>query len=128
MNYAVRMDLPTPAYTNNVPILTKSGGQGDAYKDPKSPESTIMDLAVLQAQASVDSKYDIKTSAFHEGTEAFANYESVTNKQILLVIITFIFILLVTIKSLRIYGKLFLLTVAVVLMILVIGVYSRDER
>ena len=56
----------TPSYDPNIPIVSSSGGTIAAYKDPKSPESIIKKTTEINAQASVDSKYDVQASA-HEG-------------------------------------------------------------
>ena len=58
---------PTPSFNKNVPVVTPGGGSSLAYKDPNSPESILRNTATLQAQALVDTKYDVATSPYHEG-------------------------------------------------------------
>jgi len=58
---------PTPSFNQNVPVVTSAGGTAHAYKDPKSPESILRQTAELNAQAAVDSKFDVATSPYHDG-------------------------------------------------------------
>ena len=58
---------PTPSFDPNIPIVSSAGGSEAAYKDPNSPESIMKKTATLNAQAIVDSKYDVNVSAHKEG-------------------------------------------------------------
>jgi hypothetical protein len=42
-----------------VPVISSAGGTADAYKDPKSPESIMRNTAMIEAQTSVNAKYDV---------------------------------------------------------------------
>ena len=60
-------DAPPP-YDTNIPVVTSAGGTSAAYKDPNSPESLMKKATLMQAQAAVDSTYDVK--------EGFGRYSS----------------------------------------------------
>jgi len=123
------MSFPIPSYDKHIPIVTPSSGDKNAYKDVNSPEYIIQQVAQVRAQTAVDSIYDVERPAYHDPIQiqqAFCDYNRTSTMQILLVIITILFIVLVTRKNLRLSGKLFMLSSAVVLVVLVISVYSRD--
>jgi len=50
---------PEPTFSKNVPVISSAGGTADAYKDPKSPESIMRNTAMIEAQSSVNAKYDV---------------------------------------------------------------------
>ena len=50
---------PEPTFNKNVPIISSAGGTADAYNDPKSPESIMRNTAMVEAQTSVNAKYDV---------------------------------------------------------------------
>lgn len=50
---------PEPTFNKNVPVISSAGGTADAYKDPKSPESIMRNTAMIEAQSSVNAKYDV---------------------------------------------------------------------
>ena len=63
---------PTPSYNPNIPIISSAGGTSVAYKDPNSPESIMKATTLLQAQAAVDSTYDVDVSKIKKQKEGFA--------------------------------------------------------
>lgn len=119
---------PTPSFNPNIPIVTPGGGTSAAYKNPNSPESILKNLTTLQVQASVDQKFDVAQSAYHE--EKFTNFAYTKNPsdmiRILLGCIIVLFIALVSFKTLPFSAKTFLLFIAVVLTLLVIHLYVRN--
>lgn len=56
---------PKPSYNPNIPIISSAGGTSVAYKDPNSPESIMKKTTEVNAQAAVDSSYDVNVPA-HE--------------------------------------------------------------
>jgi len=136
MKYACRaaeMSFPIPAYIQHIPVVSPNAGNKEAYLIPDSPEAIIQQTAKLRAQAAVDSIYDVPTKAFHENVavsnakkEGFGNCNRGNTMQILLVFTVLLFILLVSRKNLRYTAKIYILSAAVLLILLVIAVYSRD--
>ena len=65
---------PIPSFNANIPIISSAGGTAVAYKDPNSPESIMKATTLLQAQAAVDSTYDVDVSKLDkkEKKEGFA--------------------------------------------------------
>jgi hypothetical protein len=67
---------PIPSFNPHIPIISSSGGTAAAYKDPNSPESIMKKTTLVQAQAAVDSTYDVdlaKVEGFTDKSE-FASY------------------------------------------------------
>ena len=50
---------PKPVFDPNVPIVSSAGGSTAAYKDPTSAESIMRKTATVNAQAIVDSQFDV---------------------------------------------------------------------
>lgn len=120
---------PIPAYSPHVPIISKSGGDPDAYNDPNSPESIVKKTAEMNAQVAVDSMFDVKTNNFHEDKpirESFGNYDSPTSINIILVVITILLILLFINKTFKKQAKIYITSVAAIFVILVISMHIRD--
>jgi hypothetical protein len=115
---------PTPSFNPNIPIVTSAGGTTAAYKDPNSPESILKKTTEVQAQSAVDSKYDVAQSPYAQG---FKNYRR-SNKgprSTLLTFIILLFILLVVFKTLKFVAKLFLASLAVILLLILIVYFTR---
>jgi hypothetical protein len=135
MKYAIRMSFPIPSYNQHLPVVSPAAGDKTAYTDPNTPEAIIKQVAEVRAQAAVDTIYDVPTADYHDPEpisnavkkEAFCDYNRTSTMQILMVITTLLFIVLVSHKHLRYSAKMFLLTAAVLCITLVISVYSRDE-
>lgn len=110
---------PTPSYNPNVPIVTSAGGTTAAYKDPNSPESILRKTTEVQVQSIVDSQFDVGQSAYKQG---FTNFRSKRSgaRPTLLTFIILLFILLVVFKSLKFVAKLFLASLAVILILILI--------
>ena len=88
---------PTPSYNANIPIISSAGGTSVAYKDPNSPESIMKATTLLQAQAAVDSTYDVDVSKIKKkegfkGLKAFGKRRN--DSRILYLFILFILALL----------------------------------
>lgn len=95
----------------------------------------------MRAQACVDTMYDVKPTIYHTGEsirnlsprsrtiDGFCDYKTTASVAIpiLLVFILALFIILVSRKSLRRSGKLYLLASAGILMVVVIFIYTRNE-
>lgn len=81
---------PTPSYNPNIPIISSAGGTSVAYKDPNSPESIMKATTLLQAQAAVDSTYDVDVSKIKK-KEGFYGLRNPSNdSRILYLFILFI--------------------------------------
>jgi uncharacterized membrane protein len=86
---------PTPSYNPNIPIISSAGGTSVAYKDPNSPESIMKATTLLQAQAAVDSTYDVDLSKLDKKKEGFrASAKRRNDSRILYLFIVFILALL----------------------------------
>jgi uncharacterized membrane protein len=86
---------PTPSYNPNIPIISSAGGTSVAYKDPNSPESIMKATTLLQAQAAVDSTYDVDVSKLDKKKEGFrASAKRRNDSRILYLFIVFILALL----------------------------------
>lgn len=88
---------PTPSYNPHIPIISSAGGTSVAYKDPNSPESIMKATTLLQAQAAVDSTYDVDVSKLDKKKEGFRGLlrkKSRNDSRILYLFILFILALL----------------------------------
>jgi hypothetical protein len=99
---------PEPTFNPNVPVVTPGGGTSAAYKDPNSPESIMKKTAETQAQARVDSRYDVK--------EGYSGYK----KHHLLRPFLFLMILLLFVKTRKEVANIYLFALASVILILYI--------
>jgi hypothetical protein len=115
---------PTPSYNPNVPIVTSAGGTTAAYKDPNSPESILRKTSQTQAQAAVDSKYDVAQTPYKQGFKNFKGRISGA-RPTLLTFIILLFIVLIVFKSLKFVAKLFLTSLAVILLLILIVYFNR---
>ena len=97
---------PEPKFNPNVPVVTPGGGTTAAYKDPNSPESIMKKTAQTQAQAIVDTRYDVK--------EGYCGYRS---HQLLL---PFLFLLVVVLfmKTRKEVANIYLFCIASVVLVL----------
>ena len=68
---------PEPTFNKNVPVISSAGGTADAYKDPKSPESIMRNTAMIEAQSSVNAKYDVnlEKEKKKEGFKGFKGFK-----------------------------------------------------
>ena len=83
-------DAPPP-YDTNVPVVTSAGGTSAAYRDPNSPESLMKKATLMQAQAAVDSTYDVK--------EGFSRFPTFTLLPFILAVSIVLFLLQNRIKK-----------------------------
>jgi hypothetical protein len=112
---------PEPTYNANIPIISSAGGTAVAYKDPNSPESIMKKTTLAQAQSKVDTKFDVNLAA----VEGFQVY-TYTDVYILYVFVTLLLITLFTqTTKLR---KLFILSLASLLLVLSIYLLQRNVR
>ncbi len=104
---------PEPKYNPNVPVVTPGGGTTSAYKDPNSPESIMKKVAVTEAQAQVDSRYDV--------------YEKFQNRKQHTLLLPFLFLLIILLftKTRKETANIYIFCVASVLLILYV-VYSQN--
>lgn len=146
---------PTPSYNANIPVVTSEGGTNIAYKDPNSPESILKKTTELNAQVAVDTKFDVATSPYYEGFQRFQGncpygcpyacpygcprrcrcpycYQKETfqttnpiDLQTLLLMTILVFVAAVSLPSLRAAGKVFLLSLCVILVVLTLTMYHH---
>lgn len=134
------MAFAIPSCELDIPVLSPSAGDKNAYLDPNSPDAIIRKTATLRAQACVDTMYDVHPTIYHTGepiknlpakklTEPFCDYKATASGTIpiLLVFVLALLIILVSRKSLRRSGKLCVLVCALLLMAVVIYIYTRNE-
>lgn len=106
---------PEPKYDPNIPVVTPGGGTVAAYNDPNSPESLMKKTAETRAQASVDSKFDVK--------EGYCGY----HRHHLLLPFLFLFLILLFTKTRKEVANIYLFTLASVLLTLYI-ILSQNGR
>ena len=133
------MAFAIPSCELDIPVLSPSAGDKNAYLEPNSPDAIIRKATAMRAQACVDTMYDVKPAVYHTGEpiknlsprprtiDGFYDYKASYTIPILLVFILALFIILVSSKSLRRSGKLCVLACAVILMAVVIYIYTRNE-
>jgi len=113
---------PTPSYNPNIPIISSAGGTSVAYKDPNSPESIMKATTLLQAQAAVDSTYDVDVSKLDkkEGFAALrASAKRRNDSRILYLFIVFILaVLFFRRKTIGPQSKTWLLVLAAALIVI----------
>ncbi len=85
----------------NIPVVTSAGGKAESYNDPNSPESIMRRTKEIEVQAIVDSKYDVKDSAYDK-KENFKNWHRTTQKTPLL---HFAAVIIFTLASYKILKK-----------------------
>ena len=113
---------PEPNYNPNVPVISSAGGTAAAYKDPNSPESIMKKTALTQAQGQIDTKFDVNLALVKEGFQVYTQ----TDVYILYVFVTLLLITLFTqTTKLR---KLFILSLASLLLVLSIYLLQRNVR
>ena len=133
------MAFAIPSCELDIPVLSPSAGDKNAYLEPNSPDAIIRKATAMRAQACVDTMYDVKPTIYHTGEpiknlsprprniDGFCDYKARYSIPILLIFILALFIILVSSKSLRRSGKLCVLACAVILMAVVIYIYTRNE-
>jgi hypothetical protein len=114
---------PEPTYNPNIPILSPAGGTAVAYKDPNSPEAIMKKATLAHAQSQVDSKYDVNLAAV---TKEGFQVSTMTDVYILYIFVTLLLITLFT-QTTKI-RKLFILTLASLLLLLSIYLLQRNVR
>lgn len=97
---------PEPTYNPNIPVVTPGGGTVAAYNDPNSPESIMKKTAESQAQARVDSRYDVK--------EGYCSYRC----HHLLLPFIFLLVILLFMKTRKEIANIYLFFIASVLLVL----------
>ena len=115
---------PTPSYNANIPIISSAGGTSVAYKDPNSPESIMKATTLLQAQAAVDSTYDVDVSKLEkdkkkEGFRGLLRKKRRNDSRILYLFILFILaVVFFRRKTIGLQSKTWLLILAVALIVI----------
>jgi hypothetical protein len=113
---------PEPTYNPNIPIISSAGGTAVAYKDPNSPESIMKKTTLAQAQSQVDTKYDVNLAAVKEGFQVYTPTD-------VYVLYVFVALLLITLFTQTTQArKLFILTLASVLLVISIYLLQRNVR
>jgi uncharacterized membrane protein len=113
---------PIPSFNANIPIISSAGGTAVAYKDPNSPESIMKATTLLQAQAAVDSTYDVDVSKLDK-KEGFKGFKALgkrrNDSRILYLFIVFILALLFfRRKTIGLQSKTWLLILAAALIVI----------
>jgi hypothetical protein len=99
---------PKPTFDPNVPVVTPGGGTSAAYKDPNSPESIMRKTAETQAQARVDSRFDVK--------ESYCGYRTHN----LLLPFLFLLIIVLFMKTRKEVANIYLFVIASIVLVLYI--------
>ena len=113
---------PSPTYDPNVPVVSSSGGGSAAYKDPNSPESIMRKTATLDAQAKMDSRYDVA-----EGYRVRRKSKGGISK-LFVFLLFFILVLFFGWKLVKFAAKVFLGFLAVILLLVIIGIYKNGKE
>jgi hypothetical protein len=111
---------PQPTYNPNVPVVSSAGGGSAAYKDPNSPESIIKKTATLDAQAKVDSRFDVA-----EGYKSRKNKNKKGTNSVIILFIFFVLIIYFGWKLVKFTAKVFLGFLAVILLIVILSIYKN---
>lgn len=114
---------PIPSFNANIPIISSAGGTAVAYKDPNSPESIMKATTLLQAQAAVDSTYDVDVSKLDKKKEGFKGFRAFgkrrNDSRILYLFIVFILAMLFfRRKTIGLQSKTWLLILAAALIVI----------
>jgi hypothetical protein len=80
---------PKPSYNPNIPIISSAGGTSVAYKDPNSPESIMKKTTEVNAQAAVDTSYDVNVPAHESFKMRFSKGSSKSSPLSLLLLLIF---------------------------------------
>lgn len=117
---------PTPSFNKNVPVVTAGGGTQNAYNDPNSPESLLKKVTDIQAQAAVDTTYDVAVSPYYKQNtkEGFRSISGTIQGFIVIIII--LFIILISFKKLYKGIKMFMISAACILLLRVIYLNSIE--
>jgi hypothetical protein len=121
---------PTPSYNANVPVVTSGGGTSAAYKDPNSPESIMKKTTLVNAQAAVDTTYDVNhdDAAVKEGYRGLKFRGNNKKYSLIILIITLMFIVFPRSKSMKPSAKVFLSLIAGVLIIITIFLQQNGKN
>ncbi len=121
---------PTPSYNANVPVVTSGGGSSAAYKDPNSPESIMKKTTLVNAQAAVDTTYDVNhdDAAVKEGYKGFKMRGTNNKYSLITFIITLLFIVFSRGKSMKSSAKVFLSLLAGALIIFTIILQQNGKN
>ena len=111
---------PKPTFDPNIPIVSSGGGGTAAYKDPNSAESILKKTSTLDAQAKVDSSYDVSES-FRSRQQRISNKRGHT----LLYLLFFILIVYFALKTVKFAAKVFLGIIAIMLLIVIVVIYKN---
>jgi len=112
---------PTPSFNPHIPIITSSGGTAVAYKDPNSPESIMKKTTLVQAQAAVDSTFDVdlaKVEGFGCARRA-ATRQSSAHIYFFAILLLVILIINIRLRKAKIYLFLLALGLAVLMFLYV---------
>ena len=105
---------PTPSFNPHIPIITSSGGTAVAYKDPNSPESIMKKTTLVQAQAAVDSTFDVDLAK----VEGFSS-KGLSHIYFVAILLLVILIINIRLRKAKIYLFLLALTLAVLMFLYV---------
>jgi len=120
---------PTPSFNANVPVITPSGGTSAAYKDPNSPESIMKKTTLINAQAAVDTTFDVNqdSPAVKEGFKG-RGFRGKNDRYVSIFFL--IAILIITFsrgKTYKAYAKVFLSLLAGILIIITIVLQQNGK-
>lgn len=111
---------PEPSYNPNIPVITSAGGTETAYKDPNSPESIMKRTTLLNAQARVDTKYNVNVSAHEPFTCSKGKGKGKGKSNLLLFLLFILVISLFVFKTLKSTAKIFILVLSLVIFLLLV--------
>jgi hypothetical protein len=112
---------PSPTYDPNVPVVSSAGGGSAAYKDPNSPESIMRKTATLDAQAKMDSRYDVA-----EGYTS--RMKTKRSSSVFMFLVFLILVVFFGWKLVKFAAKVFLGFLAVILLLVIIGIYKNGNE
>lgn len=108
---------PKPTVNTSVPTIGPESGKESSYSDPNSSSSIMRQTALLNAQATADTEYDIKGDVY-EKKEYFQVYASYKSSYISM---NYFFILVIVLLLISIpfksFGKLYLFLLAIIILI-----------
>jgi hypothetical protein len=123
---------PEPSYDANIPIISSAGGTSVAYLDPNSPESIMKKTTLVQAQGRVDTKYDVDLKKVKENFSSASSASSCLNsdkKNDIYILYIFVTLLLMTLFTQTTqFRKLFVLSLASLLLVITIYLLQKDVR
>ena len=118
---------PEPSYDPIIPIISSAGGTSVAYLDPNSPESIMKKTTLVQAQGRVDTKFDVDLKKVKEKF-CSDSLSSDRKNDIYILYIFFSLLILTLFTKTTQFRKLFVLSLASLLLVITIYLLQKDVR